>query len=75
MDAPKSLCQLHSLGLPAIKDRLDEVRRQAGERKDPADVGVRYALLGGEVSDRHCIAVLDPPTPGLQVTRAQPALY
>lgn len=61
MDTPKSLCQLQPLGLPAIKDRLDDDRRETCQRQKSADVGVRQTLLDSKVRDLSLLAVLDPP--------------
>src|SRR5919106_1106628 len=60
---PQQLSQPQPLRLPSVKHRLDEVRRQAGERQEPADVGVRDALLLRQVGDRSRLPALDPPPP------------
>src|ERR687891_2773830 len=49
--------------LAPVEDCLDDVGRQAGERQEPADVGVRDALLLGQVGDRLRLTALDLPTP------------
>ena len=60
---PQHVSEPQPLRLPAVEDRLDNVWRQAGERQEPADVGVRDALLLGQVGDRLRAAALDLPTP------------
>jgi hypothetical protein len=45
-----------------LKDSPD-VRRQAGERQEPANIGVRDALLLRKVGDRLRLTALDPPPP------------
>jgi hypothetical protein len=47
--------------LPSIEDRLDDVRRQACEQQQPANISVRDILLGSEVGDRPGLPTLDPP--------------
>ena len=49
--SPEQACKPKPLWLSAVEDGFDDIRREAGERQQPADVGVRHALLGGEVGD------------------------
>jgi hypothetical protein len=35
--------------LPPVEDRLNDVRREAGQRQEPADVGVGLAFLRSQV--------------------------
>jgi hypothetical protein len=49
---PQHLRQPEPLGLPSVQDPLHNVRRDAGQRQEPADVGVRDALLRREIGDR-----------------------
>jgi hypothetical protein len=58
---PKSL----RLRLPSIEDRFHNVGREACERQQPADVGVRDALLLRKVSNRACLPTLDPAPPAV----------
>jgi Integrase core domain/leucine-zipper of insertion element IS481 len=51
------------LRLPPVQDRLHNVRRQAGERQDPADIRIRHSLLLRKVGDRLRLTALDPPPP------------
>ena len=63
---PEHLGQPQPLRLPPVEDRLDNVRRQAGERQEPADVGVRDALLLRKVGDRLRLPALDLPPPAVR---------
>ena len=56
---PQHLGQPQPLRLPPIEDRFHDVRRQAGERQEPADIGVRDALLLRKVGDRLGLTALD----------------
>jgi hypothetical protein len=60
---PQHFRQPQSLRLPSIEDRFHNVGRQAGERQEPADVGVCDILLLREIGDRLRAAVLDLPPP------------
>jgi hypothetical protein len=60
------LGQPQPLWLPPIQDRLHNVRRQAGEWEQTADIGIRHAVLLGEVGDRLCTPALDPPPPAMR---------
>jgi len=51
-------------------DRLEKIRREAGQRGQPADIGVRDALLGGEVGDGLRLTALDPPPPAVRAHSA-----
>jgi hypothetical protein len=55
---PQHLGQPQPLRLPPVKDRLHDIRRETGEREEPADVGVRDSLLLGEIGDR--LYILSP---------------
>ena len=55
-DTTKERGKLDAFRLPPVEDCLDDVRRETGERQEPADVGVRHALLSGEVGDRLGVA-------------------
>jgi hypothetical protein len=57
------LSQPESLRLSPIEERLDNVRRQTGQRQKPADVGVRDALLLRKVGDRLRLTALDLTPP------------
>ena len=63
---PQHLSQPQPLRLPPVQDRLHDVRRQAGERQEPADVGVRHALLLRKVGDRLRLTALDPAPPAVR---------
>src|SRR5919106_3512279 len=63
---PQHLSQPQPLRLPSVKHRLDEVRRQAGEREQPAHIGVRDALLLRKVGDRLRLTALDLPPPSVR---------
>jgi hypothetical protein len=60
---PEHIGKPQPLRLPAVEDRLHDVGRQAGQREQPAHVGVRDALLLREVGDRLRLTALDPPPP------------
>jgi hypothetical protein len=49
---PEHIGKPQLLRLPSVEDRFDDVQREAGKRQDPADVGVRDALLLRKVGDR-----------------------
>lgn len=55
-DTTKERGKLDAFRLPPVEDCLDDVRRETSERQEPADVGVRHALLSGKVGDRLGIA-------------------
>jgi hypothetical protein len=63
---PKHLSQPQPLRLPPVEDGLDDVRREAGERQESADVGVGDTLLLRKVGDRFRAAALDPPPPAVR---------
>jgi hypothetical protein len=63
---PKHLSKPQPLGLSPVQDRLDDVRRQAREREQPTDVGVRDAFLLCEIGDRLGLSALDPPPPTMR---------
>ena len=42
---PEHIGQPQALRLPPVQDRFHDVGRQAGEREETADVGVRHALM------------------------------
>ena len=63
---PQHLGEPEPLRLLPVKDRLDDIRRQACQRQEPADVGVRDALLLREVGDRLGLTALDPPPPAMR---------
>jgi hypothetical protein len=44
----------------------EDVRREAGQRQEPADVGDGDALLLGKVGDRLRLTALDPPPPAMR---------
>jgi hypothetical protein len=47
--------------LATIKARFHDFGREAGQRQEPADVGVRHALLLRKVSGRLRLTALDSP--------------
>jgi hypothetical protein len=57
------LSQPQPFRLPSIEDRFHDVGRQASERHEPADIGVRHALLLRKVGDRLGLTALDPAPP------------
>jgi hypothetical protein len=63
---PRHLSQPQPLRLTAVQDRFHNVRRQAGEREEPTDVGVRDALLLRKVGDRLGLTALDLSTPAMR---------
>jgi hypothetical protein len=63
---PQHLRQPQPLRLPPVQDRFHNVGRQAGERQEPADIGVRDALLLRQVGDRSRVPALDPPPPAVR---------
>ena len=54
---PKQLRQPQPLRLPPVEDRLDKVRREAGERQDAADEGAARPLSNdaGYCLQRVCV--------------------
>ena len=66
----KHLSQPQPLRLPPIEDGLHNVRRQAGERQEPADVGVRDAVLLRKVGDGLRLTALDSAPPAVRNGRA-----
>jgi hypothetical protein len=58
---PQHLRKPEALRLPPIEDLLHDFRREAGERQQPADVGVGDALLLRKVGDRLGLTALDSP--------------
>jgi hypothetical protein len=62
---PQHLRQPQPLWLPTIQDCFDDVRCQASEREQPADVRHRDALLLRKVGDRLRAAALDSPPPAV----------
>jgi hypothetical protein len=60
---PQHLSKPQPLRLTSVEDRLNDVWREAGERQEPADIGVRDALLLCKVGDRSGLPSLDPPQP------------
>ena len=65
-DRAKDLGKPQPLRLPPVEDRLDDVRRQETRRKQPADIGVRDALLLRKVGDRPRLPALDPAPPAVR---------
>jgi hypothetical protein len=63
---PQYLGQPQFLRLPSIEDRLDEFGCQARERQEPADIGVRHALLLRKIGDRLRAAALDLAPPAMR---------
>ena len=63
---PSSPASLSPFGCRPSRDRLDDVRREAGEREEPADEGDGHALVLGEAGDRRRLNALDlaPPAVG-----------
>jgi hypothetical protein len=47
-------------------ESFHNVRRQAGERQEPADIGVRDALLLRKIGDRLGLTALDPLPPAIR---------
>jgi hypothetical protein len=60
------LDQLQPPPLPAVEDRLDEVGREAGQRQEPANIGVSHALVLCEVGDRASLPTLDSSPPAMR---------
>jgi hypothetical protein len=54
------------LRLPPVEYGLNNIRCDAGERQEPADIGVHAALLLCEIRNRSCLPALDPPTPPMR---------
>jgi hypothetical protein len=63
LELQRSVCELRTIKLRTRVDSFDNVGGQAGERQDPADVGVGHALLLCKVGDRLRAAALDAPPP------------
>jgi hypothetical protein len=63
---PEHIGKPQLLRLPSIEDRFHDVRRQAGERQEPADVSVRDALLLRKVGDRLRLTPLDSAPPAMR---------
>jgi hypothetical protein len=55
---PQHLGQPQPLRLPPVENRLHDVGRQAGERQERADIGVRAALLLRKVGDRQGLDIV-----------------
>ena len=66
---PQHLSQPEPLRLPAVENRLDDIRREAGERQEPTDVGDCHILLLGQVGDRAGLSDFDPPPPSVRRAR------
>jgi hypothetical protein len=64
---------MQPLRLSPIKNRLGDVRREAGQWKETADVGVGHALLPCEVGNRLRAAALDPTPPAVRFQDLVPA--
>jgi hypothetical protein len=62
---PEHVGKPQHIRLPPVQDRLDDVRREAGERQEPAHVGVGYALLLSQIGERAGLTALDPPAPAV----------
>jgi hypothetical protein len=60
---PQHLRQPAPLRLPAVQNRFHKVGRQASQREEPADVGVRDTFLLRKVGDRLRLTALDPLPP------------
>jgi hypothetical protein len=67
--------QPQPLRLPPVQDRLHDVGRQAGEREEPADVGVRDALLLRKVGDRLRLAALNSTSPAVRSKQRNRAIH
>ena len=63
LPVPQQLDEPQTLRLPPVEDRLHDVRRQASQRQEPADIGVRDAFLLRKVGDRLGLPALDPAPP------------
>ena len=63
---PSTSASLKPLRLPPVQDRFHNVGRQAGERQEPADVGVRDTLLLRKVGDRLRLTALDLAPPAVR---------
>ena len=61
--SPSPSAKPQPLPLPSVEYRFDDVRREAGKRQEPADVGVRDTLLLCKVRARLRPTALDPPPP------------
>jgi hypothetical protein len=66
---PQHFSEPEPLRLSPTEERLDDVWCEAGERQEPADVGVRDALLLRKFGDRLRAAALDLAPPAVRTDK------